>query len=424
MTSVVSNVNGANTYAIQAALGAYSDEAYTNAKKLSGTGIVGPNPNINTSTETFIGQVRWYKPINPTINVASLTNSANGTGTTYSSDFSTYVKTVRTHGATQVNLQQVVTQQDGLAKISRDFGETRAQDEHNAILAVMRGVAISEALNGTCTSSAGTGLGGQTFTNDPTSLKYGFYVDMGQAAVLANGTNVQQGAARAEGFLSAIGKAWKDYEPDYAYLVCSPETIASLRSANLVDQTKVTEANVEFQTIFGGKFRLIQTRASQGFSTAELAKINSGAGSTEIAGTKTSFVVLPGAIAMEALAVPTPVEIYRDARAYAGGGSTDIWYRWGYVAHPGGYDWVGASTKFPGDTAYQCIVDSAESGYGTSDEGVVQTANVGAGVPQTLAGYATSTSNGVGDIATTVRGTWLRKTASALTLGILPIFHS
>jgi hypothetical protein len=55
------NVPGADTYVLQEAISAYSDEAYTNAKKLSGTGIVGDNPNIDTGTETFVGQVRWMK---------------------------------------------------------------------------------------------------------------------------------------------------------------------------------------------------------------------------------------------------------------------------------------------------------------------------------------------------------------------------
>jgi len=202
--TIFNNINGANTYALQAALSAYSDEAYTTAKKLSGTGIVGRNPNINTDTETFIGQVRWFKPLNPTINVASLTVSTAGTGTTYASDFSTYVKSVRTHGATQVNLQQVISQVDGLAKISRDFGETRAQDEHNAILAVMKGVAIAEVLNGAAAGSGATGLGGQTYTNDPTDKKFGFYVDIGAATPVIAATSAIQGAARAEGFLNAM----------------------------------------------------------------------------------------------------------------------------------------------------------------------------------------------------------------------------
>ena len=396
MVDIVSNVNGSNTYALQAALGAYSDEAYTNARKLSGTGIVGPNPNINTDTETFIGQVRWFKPLNPTINVASLTNAANGTGTSYTSDFSTYIKTVRSHGATQVNLAQIVTQQDGLAKISRDFGETRAQDEHNAILSVLKGVALSEALNGTATGSGQTGLGGQTFTNDPADPRYGFYVDLAGAAPVVAATTAIQGAARAEGFLNALGMAWKDYEPEYAYLVVSPETLASLRSANLVDETKVTEANVVFDTIFGGKFRLIQTRAAQSFSTAQLTKLNTGAGVDINAGsTKTSFIVLPGAIAMEPLTVPTPVEIYRDARAFNGGGSTDIWYRWGYVAHPGGYDWAGATTKFPSDAEYMYSVTG--------------------GTPELFTGAT---------VGVTTTGTWKRKASSALSLGILPVFHA
>ena len=394
MTAIVSNVNGSNTYAIQSALSAYSDEAYTTAKKLSGTGIVGPNPNINKDTETFVGQVRWYKPLNPTINVASLTNSANGATTSYASDFASYVKTVRTHGAKNVNMQEVVTRQDGLAKISRDFGTTRAQDEHNSILSVLKGVAIAEALYGAAAGTGVNGTGGQTFSNDPTVGTYGFYVDLGLAAPVTAATASNQGAQRAEGFLQAIGMAWKDYEPEYAYLIVSPEVLASLRSANLVDETKVVEANVTFDTIFGGKFRLIQTRAAQSFSTAQLAKLNTGLG-VDIVGTKTSFVVLPGAIAMEPLTVPDPVEIFRDARAYNGGGSTDIWYRWGNVYHPGGYDWVGDTTAFPSDDDYMKVLT------GTTPGALID-ATIGA----------------------TVSGTWKRKASSALSLGVLPIFHS
>ena len=104
-----------NNYVLQEAIGAYSDEAYTNAKKLSGTGITSSNPQIDTSTETFIGQMRWFKHLNPTVNVASLTDSTDGTKTNYDTDYSTYIKTVRTHGAEKVNMQQIVTQQDGLA---------------------------------------------------------------------------------------------------------------------------------------------------------------------------------------------------------------------------------------------------------------------------------------------------------------------
>ena len=392
--TVKTNLAGADNFVLQEAISAYSDEAYTNARKLSGTGIVGTNPNIDPSTETFVGQVRWYKPLNPTVNVASLTDSTDGTPTNFSTDYLTYIKTVRTHGASKVNLQQVVTQVDGLAKVGRDFGETRSQDEHNAILSVLKGVAISEALNGAATGSGQAGLGGQTFDNDPTNKRYGFYVDLGASKPVVAASSAIQGAARAEGFLNAFGMAYKDYEPEYAYLVTSPEVVASLRSANLVDSTTVTEGNVNFTTIFNGKFRLIQTRASQSLTSTELTAVNSGAG-VDIVGTKTSFIVLPGALAMAGLAVPDQTEIERKAAAYKGGGTTQIWYRWGYVLAPAGYNWNGNAEAFPSDADYMAV-----------KEGATQKA---------LTGITT-----IGD----VRGNWQRKSASALSLGILPVFHS
>jgi hypothetical protein len=405
-------LNGASNYVLQSALGAYTDEAYTNAKKLVGTGIVGDNPQIDTNTETFMGQMRWFKPLNPTINVASLTNAADGAKTTYTSDYLRYIKSVRTHGAEKVNMKQVVTQQDGLAKVARDFSETRAQDEHNALLAVLKGVAISEALRGTARGSntaggaGANGLGGQTFDNDPTNARHGFYVDLGTGRLVnktgyeANGTTANlayQGAARAEGFLEAFGMAFKDYEPEYAYLVVDPATMASMRSANLVDQTKITEGNIDFSSIFDGKFRLIQTRAAQSLTAAERTRLNQGSG-VDITGTKTSFLVLPGALAFKALDVPDPVEIFRDANKYQGGGRTDIWYRWGYVLHPAGYEWVGNEAAFPSDGDYQAVLES-------------------------------STQKALADITATTgadlsRGVWNRKVSSVLSLGILPIFHS
>jgi hypothetical protein len=203
-----------------------------------------------------------------------------------------------------------------------------------------------------------------------------------------------QGAQRAESFLNAFGMAFKDYEPPYVYLITSPAVMASFRSANLVDQTTVTEGNIDFSTIFSGKFRLVQTRAVQSLASAERTMINTGTG-VDIVGTKTSFLVLPGALAFESLAVPEPVEFYRDANKYRGGGRTDIWYRWGYVMHPAGYEWVGVQDEFPSDTDYMSVMEGA-------------------------------TQKVVADIGTiaNARGVWSRKVTSALSLGILPIFHT
>jgi hypothetical protein len=387
---------GVDNLVLAETIGALSHEAYTNAKKLSGTAIVGGNDQIDKDGETFIGQMRWYTPINPVINIASLTDATAGTKSNYSSDYLQYVKTVRTHGAEKVNMAKVVTREDGLAKFGRDFGETRAQDEHNAILAVLKGVAISEALNGAATGTGNTGLGGQTFDNDPNDKKYGFYVDLGATTLIAAATASAQGAQRAESFLNAMGMAWKDYEPEYAYLVTSPALMASLRSANLVDQDRVRDGQIEFQTIFNGKLRLISSRAVTNLSSADLTKINTGAG-VDIVGTKTSFIVLPGAVAFESLDVPDETEITRDGNAYKGGGLTSIWYRWGFVAHPAGYNWKGSADAFASDATYTYVT---EDSYATFEA---------------IAGVTTIAN---------ARGSWERKASSALSLGILPIFHS
>ena len=387
-------VDGVENYVLQETIGAYSDEAYTTAKKLVGTGITQADNEIDAATETFVGQTRWFKPLTPVINVASITDATDGATTSHGTDFLEYVKSVRTHGAEDVNMKRVITQQDGLAKVGRDFAETRAQDEHNAILAVLRGVATAEALHGCATASGQVGLGGQTFDNDPSDGRYGFYVDLGASKPVVAASASVQGAARAEGFLQAFGMAYKDYEPPYLYLAASPEVMASFRSANLVDETPVTEGNVEFSTIFQGKFRLIPTRAAQSFSAAQLAKLNTGAG-IDIVGTKTSFLILPGSIAFNYLDVPMPVEIERRPAAYKGGGKSSIWYRWGYVAHPRGYTWNGNREAFASDADYQAV-----------------SAN---GTPTALTS-ATIDAN--------TKGVWRRKVSSVLSLGILPVFHS
>lgn len=395
--TIRTDVPGATQYAIQSAISAYADEAYTNAVKLNSTGIAGTNPDIDVNTETFVGQMRWRKPLNPVINVASLTDATDGILTTTSTDHSMYVKSVRTHGAKKINMVQVVSQEDGLAQIAKDFVETRNQDEHNAILSVCKGVAIAELLNGTASASGATGLGGQSFDNDPTDKKYGFYVDLGNVAPVIAATTAVQGAARAEGFLKALAMGYKDYEPTFAYLCVSPEVLMSLRSANMVDSDKVTEANVEMSTILGGKFRLLPTRAAQSLTNAQWLKFNgaaSGAG-VDLVGTKTSFIILPGSIAFQGLNVPDSVEMDRDASAYMGGGTTELWYRWGYVAQPRGYTWNGSQEKFASDADYMSVGPNAAS------MGVLTAATIDANT----------------------RGTWVRKSTSALSLGILPVFH-
>ena len=337
---------------IALAISAYSDEAYTTAKKLNGTGIVSSDQNIDVSGESFIGQFRWYKPLSATVNVASLDTATAGTYTSIGTDVANFVKTVRTFGAEQVNMQEVVSKADGLAKIAREFAEVRAQDEHDALLSVLKGVALSEVALG---DKAGTGNGGIiSFDTNADTAATGMFVDinaLGLHGAAATGAGDKRklfdasgiAAARGERLFRSIGAAFKDYEPDFMYLATSPEEMAEMRAANLVDQDRIKDGNLEFSTIFGGKFRLVMTRANQmvtGFTAGDLNAQSS----------RCTFVIKPGSVAASAISVATPVEVDRNAASYTGGGSTNVWYRWGYVNHPMGYDWAGSTTAFATNT--------------------------------------------------------------------------
>jgi hypothetical protein len=330
------------------AISAYADEAYTTEKKLNSTGIVGQRADITADGESFIGQFRWYKPLAANINVPSLSNSADGTYTDITTDIANYVKSVRTFGAQQVNLQEVISKQDGLAKIARDFAQVRGDDEGNALLNVLKGVAASEVALG---DAGGTGNGGITdFDTDADASATGFFVDINAAGAFgsaATGTSDARrlfdstaiGAARGERLFRALGMGFKDYEPDYMYLVTSPEVMAEMRAANLVDQTRVQDGNMEFDSVFGGKFRLVMTRANQRISGEASGDLNAQS-------TKCSFIIKPESVAFAPVMVPTPVEVDRNAASFTGGGSTNVWYRWGHIMHPLGYDWAGATNAF------------------------------------------------------------------------------
>jgi hypothetical protein len=335
------------------AISAYADEAYTTEKKLNSTGIVGQRDDINANGESFVGQFRWYKPLSANINVPSLSSAADGAYTDIATDIANYVKTVRTFGAQQVNLQEVVSKQDGLSKIARDFAKVRGDDEGNALLNVLKGVAAHEVALG---DAGGTGNGGiVSFDTDVDAANTGFFVDInaaGEFGAAATGSSDARrlfdssaiGAARGERLFKAVGMAYKDMEPDFMYLATSPEVMAEMRAANLVDQTRVQDGNLEFDTVFGGKFRLIMTRASQTITPAS--------GDLNATSAKCSFVLKPGSVSFAPVSTPTPVEVDRNAASYTGGGSTNIWYRYGFIMHPMGYDWAGATNAFATNGAY------------------------------------------------------------------------
>jgi hypothetical protein len=134
---------------IKTAISAYARERYTFERKLSGTGIVSSDANISTDGEGFIGQLRWDKPLNATINVLSATDSTAGTPTDLATALATYIKTARASGAQQVNIAKIISQRDGLQKMAQDFAEVQGQDEPASARRRIR------SSRGTCRSGVG-----------------------------------------------------------------------------------------------------------------------------------------------------------------------------------------------------------------------------------------------------------------------------
>ena len=349
------------------AISAYTDEMYTRAKKIVGTALVGTDAQIQPNGEDYIGQVRFYKPLgayavgatggstedvagaaNAVVNVASQ-NEDYGKTTNISTEVQTYIKTVRTHGANEYMVQSVISGEDGLGKIARDFAETRAEDNDQALRAVLAGVMNAElkVANDLAPTNYEDAWLGNSVDADPTKA-FG-YVAAGASAV-SDGSNIEalvdltqtSPGQRVEHLIRAMG-AWSDYDPDFVYMVISPEVYLDVKVANLVDDERVTDGNVSFETILGGTIRLI---VSRNFGSALSSAARAGLSGITAAAPKVSYMMLPGSVFMHDVSVPNPVAIDRNEHVGMGSGRTTAWYRWGYVMHPRGYSFTGTTTAF------------------------------------------------------------------------------
>ena len=395
------------------AVSAYASEEYTDARRLTGTELIGTDARISTNDEDFYGTIRWDKPLGTLAYVDPSTGAdtpysatgstiinyatqddVKGNTTNFATDVAQYIKSVRTHGASDYMVTQVITQRDGaIAKIARDFGVTRARDEDAAIFSILNGVINAEVKVAASATSYGQALTTAGLLNSAT----GFYFDLNSAPG-ANGVagtkklidTTLRGGNAANALWRAAAAGYGDVEPDYFYLVIDPLTYADMRSANLLDLTdRVTDGNIEFDTILNGKFRLIVTR-----NTALSGKNALGTqGTTQpinAGSVRTSLLMLPGSISMQPIAVPNPVAFNQYEEFGSGSGKRFAWYRWGYVMHPVGYSWTGAVTGF------------GKNGVAANNT--------------SIAGTADSAYNNAAN--------WTRKVVSVAELGIFPIFHA
>ena len=364
--------------AIARAISAFADQEYTDAVRIAGTALIGADSRISTNEEDYFGTIRWQQTLGALAydatagsNSRSATNinigtedATEGALTDTSYDSSVYIKTVRSHGARNYNTTQVLTQREGaIEKISRDFGVTRARDADEALLAMARGVMQAEVnrrIDGAAAVSVGNRFG-QGYT-DSTYLNAnaGFYYDVNgpqNSAATDNAATrtarlidpAAQGGGAASALWRAAG-AFGDLEPDFFYLVISPETYQDVRAANLLDnQDRISDGNVQLDTLLQGKFRLVVTRSlgRGGFNMAGTAGTGTGQDRAVNAGSdRTSILMLPGVLYQHDVSVTNPVAFDNDESVGRGTGDRELWYRWGNVWHPRGYTWTGLTNAF------------------------------------------------------------------------------
>ena len=402
-TGTNSVVSGVGTDAIRRAISAYSDQEYTDNLRIAGTALVGSDARISTSDEDYYGSIRWTRTLgdiagqavsgsnasgfSTAINIAT-EDSTEGQTTDVRYDSSKYIKTMRTMGAEQYNVTQVLSQApNAIEKVSRDFGVTRARDADAALLAMLRGVALEES----------RGASGQVISS-PRNDSNGFYFEtaastslVGSAAAAGTGgRNV--GAALGTSLYTAMAAGFGDLEPDFMYLVTDVETFQAIRAANLVDENTITDGNVDVQTMLSGKIRVMVTQSLSSHDASGQTNIGSTLG-------KTSYLMLPGALYQHDLSVPNPVAFDQDESVGGGAGEREIWYRWGNIYHPRGYSWEGRTDGFVINAAGSAA--TSRSAAGTSGTGVRALVNTQANQFQG----------------------WERKETVG-NLGILPIFHA
>ena len=362
---------GANATLLARAVSAWAQQEYTDARYLAGTGLIGSDARISVSDEDYYGTIRWDQTLGA-LNYSTTASAGSteinygdetaneGKVTDFSVDFAEYIKSNRNVGASQYNITQVITRREGaIQKLGSELGRVRARDEDQALQSVLNGVLAEEASIG---ASAAASRYGQELGNGLND-DAGFFFDLNgphargvtqtdNSASRSNtlvDTSSNGGRAGARIF-EALGAGFADLEPEFMYMIIDPETYYDMRYANLVDtESTISDGNIQFQTILGGKIRLFVTRTA----LASQAPASAGANTNvNVGSTRVSLLCMPGAISMVDLPQVNPVEFDADASTGRGSGNREAWYRWGYVMHPRGYSWTGSKTAFATNATY------------------------------------------------------------------------
>lgn len=327
---------------IAKAISAYAQAERADAALLTSTALVGSDARITDSGEGYTGTLRWLDYSLPTS-----TNKQNETNTDkninllgISNKSAVYIKNVDHVAAQEISIQRITSKVDGLSYLGAQFAKARATREDTQLRSVLNGCLASMTKTAAVgqTPSAALSVG----TSDAAEVVNNFTYYTGsdaQGAVNPLFTLESTPNNRSTFFdvlFDALSAVKGEFEEPFYYLVISSATYNTLRKQNVLDTAPVVDGNFNFNTILGGKLRLVINN-----------QILMGGLDTKL---KVSFIVKPGAFHYSEVAQVNPTALERDELAGNGGGAVTILSRWGNIMHPKGFTWAGDATAFPANS--------------------------------------------------------------------------
>ena len=340
----MSTITSSNFNSIAKAISAYAQAERTDAALLTSTALVGSDARITDSGEGYTGTLRWLDYSIPTgtnkQNETLANENINLLGVSNKS--ATYIKNVDHVAAQEMSIQRITSKVDGLAYLGAQFAKARATREDVQLRSILNG--ITDAMTQVTTTTGGETTTGSLAigSEDPAAVinTFSYYTGSNDESaanpLFAEENTSNNRSSFFDTLFDALSAVKGEYEEPFYYLVISSATYNILRKQNVLDVAPVVDGNFNFNTILGGKLRLIINNQIQTANMDDDLKV--------------SYIVKPGAFHYSEVAQVNPTAIERNELAGNGGGAVTILSRWGNIMHPKGFSFTGTLTEFPSNS--------------------------------------------------------------------------
>lgn len=314
---------------IAKAISAYTQAERADASLLVSTALVGSDARITDAGENYTGTLRWLDFVDPATSYKQNETMANENINLMdvSNKSAVYVKNIDHVAAQEMSIQKLISKVDGLSYLGAQFAAVRARREDLQLRSILNG--ISDKLWGTKTVGASDSEG--------VLSSFAYYTGSDSNSdvnpLFSLETNANKRSAFFDTMFDALTAIKGEFEEPFYYLVVDTATYNTMRKQNVLDVAPVVDGNFSFNSIMGGKIRLI---------------VNNQILTDNIpTGVKVSYIAKPGAFHYSEIAQVNPTAVERNELAGNGGGAVTILSRWGNIMHPKGFSWAGSATAYP-----------------------------------------------------------------------------